>query len=81
MAARRLAKERHYVTKQKKTAPHPLASTSIDTISSFSHRSARLVLSLCKSKERYARFRVLVEQELGAYAVNHLEELHRMVLS
>ena len=69
------------MTKQKKKAPRPhaLASTNIDAISAFSHRSARLVLSLCKSKERYARLRDLVEQELGAYAVRHLEELRRMV--
>ena len=65
--------------KQKKTVPHQLASTNIDTISAFSHRSARLVLSLCKSKARYVRLRDLVEQELGAYAVKHLEELRRMV--
>lgn len=69
------------MTKQKKTALRPLASTNIDMISTFAHRSARLVLSLCKSKERYARLRDLVEQELGTYAVKHLEELRRMVNS
>jgi hypothetical protein len=75
------AKRRHAVTQQKKTAPRTFASTSIDTISAFSHRSARLVLSLCKSEARYVRFRDLVEQELGAYAVKHLDELRRMVNS
>ena len=71
------------MAKPKKTAlrQRALASTSIDTISAFSHRSARLVLSLCKSKARYARLRDLVEQELGAYAVKHLEELRRMASS
>lgn len=67
--------------KQKKTDARTLTSTNIDMISAFSHRSARLVLSLCKSEARYARLRDLVEQELGAYAVKHLEELRRMVLS
>ena len=71
------------MTKSKKKAPRAraLAPTNIDAISAFSHRSARLVLSLCKSKARYARLRDLVEQELGAYAVRHLEELRRMVNS
>ena len=69
------------MTKRKQAAArkHALAPTSIDAISAFSHRSARLVLSLCKSEARYARLRDLVEQELGAYAVKHLEELRRMV--
>jgi hypothetical protein len=48
-------------------------------INAFSHRSARLILSLCKSKARYARLHALVELELGAYAVKHLEALRRMV--
>jgi len=65
--------------KPKKTASPLLESTNIDMISAFSHRSARLVLSLCKSEARYARFRSLVEQELGGYAAKHLEELRRMV--
>jgi hypothetical protein len=71
------------MTKQKKTTSknETFASTNIDAISAFSHRSARIVLSLCKSKARYARFRDLVEQELGAYAVRHLDELRRMVNS
>ena len=56
-----------------------LAPTNIDAISAFSHRSARLVLALCKSEARYARLRDLVEQELGAYAAKHLDELRRMV--
>lgn len=67
------------MTTQKKTVSRALASTNIDTVNAFSHRSARLVLSLCKSEARYARLRDLVEQELGAYAVRHLEELRRMV--
>jgi hypothetical protein len=69
------------VTKQMKNTSRALVSTSIDTVSTFSHRSARLILSLCKSEERYARLRDLVEQELGAYAVKHLEELRLMVNS
>lgn len=75
------------MTRQKKvaahprTSTHPLAPTNIDTISAFSHRSARLILSLCRSEARYARLRDLVEQELGAYAVKHLDELRRMVNS
>jgi len=66
---------------KKKTAPHQkaLAPLNIDVISAFSHRSARIILSLCKSETRYTRLRDLVEQELGAYAVRHLEELRRMV--
>ena len=75
-------KRRRVATKpKKKTAAHrpTFAPTSIDAISAFSHRSARLVLSLCKSKARYARLRHLVEQELGAYATKHLDELWRMV--
>lgn len=67
------------MTKPKKNVSPSLAPTNIDTISAFSHRSARLILALCKSKTRYARLRALVEQELGAYAVKHLEELRRMV--
>lgn len=71
------------MTRRKQTTVrlHALAPTNIDTISAFSHRSARLILSLCRSEARYARLRDLVEQELGAYAVKHLEELRRMVTS
>lgn len=49
------------------TSQHALAPTNIDAISAFSHRSARLILSLCRSEARYARLRDLVEQELGAF--------------
>jgi len=69
------------VTKPKKVRQRALSPTNIDAISAFSHRSARLIFSLCKSKARYRRLRALVEQELGAYAVKHLDELHRMVHS
>lgn len=67
------------MTKPKKTAPRPLAPTSIDAICAFSHRSARLIFALCKSETCYARLRNLVEEELGTYAARHLDELRRMV--
>lgn len=66
-------------TRQRALTPSSLTPSSIDAISAFSHRSARLVLALCKSEARYARLRDLVEQELGAYAARHLDELRRMV--
>jgi hypothetical protein len=83
-----LRARRIVVTKRKRSASHQhvpaptnIDAISVDVISAFAHRSARLVLSLCKSKARYARLRDLVTQELGAYAVKHLEELRRMVNS
>jgi hypothetical protein len=66
---------------QRKQADFAVTSLRIDMTSAFAHRSARIVLSLCKSKARYAHFRKLVEQELGSYAVKHLDELRRMVKS
>jgi hypothetical protein len=73
------------MTKRTLVAPYQakakidLTPVNVDAISTFTHRSARLILALCKSEARYTRLRDLVEQELGSYAVKHLEELRRLV--